>query len=74
MKVRKRKKKMQLKINRTAMYWLNPITHNLVSYPRAQQLHLIHKKNVKHGIKNPKTGKLITASQAVNLGLVEIAD
>ncbi len=58
------------KLRRTAMYWMNPKTHNLVCYQRASQLHLIHKKDVQFGIKNPKTNRLVSLLRALQLGLV----
>lgn len=60
------------RLKRTIMYWLNPKTHNLVCYQRASQLHLINRKDVKCGFKNPKTNRLISPARAIFTGLVSI--
>lgn len=67
--------KVMLKTNglprKTSLFFKNPATGNLVCYVRAHQLHLINKKGIESGIKNPKSGRFVGLLRAMNLGLLQ---
>jgi hypothetical protein len=52
-------------VKKTALFWEAPKTGNLVCYQRARNLKLFGKKGVRFGIKNPKTGRLISLGMAL---------
>lgn len=58
------------KVKRSDLFFENPKNGNLVCYQRAQQLHLLDNKEIRTGLKNPKTGMLITKYRAKALGLI----
>lgn len=74
-KVKKVVKNAMDQVKRSALFYKNPKTGNLVCYQRAIQLHILSDKNIESGILNPKTGRLITdVRKAKQMKLISSAD
>lgn len=59
------------RVKKSMLKYLNPKTKNIVGYFRAVELHLTTQPDVKFGLINPKTGKLVGLDTAEKLGLIK---
>lgn len=64
------KKTLESFFKKTALFYRNTLTGNVVSYLRAHNLG-IDKVNEAVGVMNPKTGKIVKLSRGKSLGLAQ---